>query len=64
MRPGSREHKLLEEVGSKYNKTPAQVLLNWVISKPNVVAIPKAAKIEHLRENMGGRLGGGWTMTT
>ncbi|GGP19354.1 aldo/keto reductase [Thermocladium modestius] len=53
LRPGSREHKLLEEVGSKYNKTPAQVLLNWVISKPNVVAIPKAAKIEHLRENMG-----------
>ncbi|MGC8597843.1 MAG: aldo/keto reductase [Thermocladium sp.] len=53
LRPGSREYKLLEEVGSKYGKTPAQVLLNWVIRKPNIVAIPKAARLEHMRENIG-----------
>lgn len=53
LRPGSKEYKLLEEVGSKYGKTPAQVLLNWVIRKPNIVAIPKAARLEHMRENMG-----------
>lgn len=44
---------VLEEVGKKYGKTPVQVALNWLISKPGTVAIPKASKIEHLREIVG-----------
>lgn len=59
LRPGSKEYKLLDEIGRKYNKTPAQVLLNWVISKPNVVAIPKAARLEHMKENVGAM---GWRL--
>lgn len=39
-------------ISKKYNKTPAQVALNWLCSKPNVVAIPKATKLEHIEENL------------
>jgi len=46
----------LEEVGRKYGKTPVQVALNWLISKPMTIAIPKASRIEHLKE-LAGSLG-------
>lgn len=35
----------------KYKMTPAQVMLNWVTRREQVVAIPKAADIAHLEEN-------------
>lgn len=41
----------LKEVGSKYNKTPAQIALRWLIQKHNVSAIPKAASREHQEDN-------------
>lgn len=44
--------KILEQIAKKYNKTLAQVTLNWLISKEDVVAIPKAAGIEHIKENV------------
>jgi len=43
----------VREIASKYGKTPAQVALNYLISKPRVVAIPKAEKVEHVREIAG-----------
>ncbi len=43
----------LAEVARALGKTPAQVALNWLVSKPRVVAIPKASKAEHVRENRG-----------
>jgi len=43
----------LDEVAEKYGKTPGQVALNWLIFQDKVVAIPKASKIEHLKENVG-----------
>ncbi len=45
--------KLLDMLAEKYGKTQAQIALNWLISKPNIVTIPKAAKVEHIRENLG-----------
>ncbi|MEM0365491.1 MAG: aldo/keto reductase [Acidilobaceae archaeon] len=51
--------KLVREIADKYNKTPAQIALNFIISRPRVIAIPKAEKIEHIRElagTMGWRL--------
>lgn len=45
--------KLLDELAEKYSKTQAQIALNWLISKPNIVAIPKAVRIEHIKENLG-----------
>ena len=50
----------VRELAEKYGKTPVQVALNYLISKPRVVAIPKAERVEHVREivgAMGGRMG-------
>ncbi len=47
------KNKKLADVAAKYGKTPAQVALNWLVSKKNVIAIPKASSIEHVRENAG-----------
>src|SRR5699024_7478005 len=45
------ENKALQEIGEKYNKSPAQISLRWLIEQENVVAIPKASSEKHLREN-------------
>lgn len=44
--------KVLERVALKHGATIYQVMLAWLISKPAVVAIPKAGSLEHLRENL------------
>ena len=54
----SSQNKALEALAQKYNKTPAQIALNWITSK-EIVAIPKAGSIAHLRENCGAL---GWKM--
>ena len=45
--------KVLDQIASKYGKTRTQVALNWLVVKQPVVAIPKAANLEHVRENAG-----------
>ncbi|MBC7094433.1 aldo/keto reductase [Thermococcus sp.] len=50
----------LAEIGEKYGKTAAQVALNWLIWKENVVAIPKATNKDHIRENFGAM---GWRLS-
>ncbi|MDA4128497.1 MAG: aldo/keto reductase [Thaumarchaeota archaeon] len=40
-----------QTVLSKYQMSPAQLMLNWVTYRESVVAIPKAAKLEHAEEN-------------
>ena len=50
---------ILDTIAEKYGKTQAQVALNWLISQENVVAIPKASRIEHLNENIGAS---GWRL--
>jgi 2,5-diketo-D-gluconate reductase B len=42
----------VRSIAAKHDATPAQVGLAWVVSHDNVVAIPKSASIEHLRENI------------
>lgn len=44
---------VLISVASKYNKTPIQVALNYLISHKNVVAIPKSERLEHIKEILG-----------
>ena len=51
--------KALDELAQKYKKTQAQIALNWLISKPGIVTIPKASSMEHMRENLGAM---GWTL--
>jgi diketogulonate reductase-like aldo/keto reductase len=55
-----RRWQTLDEIASKYSKTRAQVGLNWLIAKKPVVAIPKAASPNHVRENAGAT---GWQMS-
>ena len=40
----------LSEIGAKYNKTPAQVILRWLLQS-NIVAIPKSVHAERIEEN-------------
>ncbi len=53
--------ELLDELASKYSKTPTQIAINWLISQPNVVTLSKTSNVEHLKENLGAF---GWTMET
>lgn len=45
-------YKLLDEISKKYNKTNVQIALNWLISKENIVTIPKSINLEHMKENL------------
>lgn len=47
---GSKLYMLLEGIGKKYGKSVAQVVLAWLVSKGNVVPIPKASSKEHVKE--------------
>lgn len=51
---------VLDELAEKYGKTQAQVSLNWLISQEKVIAIPKASRLEHLRDNVGAD---GWKLS-
>ena len=44
-------HKTLAAIAERLTATPAQVALAWVLRHPDVMAIPKAGDIDHVREN-------------
>ncbi len=54
-RVGSGDDKKIElqSIADKYNKTTAQIILNWLVSHPTVIVIPKASSEKHIRENAG-----------
>lgn len=54
-----RGQTFLDELADKYQKTPAQVTLNWLLSKQNIVTIPGTTNTEHITENLGAI---GWEM--
>jgi len=43
--------KVLDEVAGKLGKSRNQVALSWVLQHDSVVAIPKAASTDHVKEN-------------
>lgn len=43
---------IVDELCKKYNKTPSQIALNWLISQKNVITVNKASNIKHLEENL------------
>jgi len=57
---GGKQWQILDGIAAKYRKTRTQIALNWLIFNDTVVAIPKAAKKEHLQENVGAV---GWRMS-
>jgi aryl-alcohol dehydrogenase-like predicted oxidoreductase len=42
---------LLERIARRHGRTSAQVVLNWLVRRPQVVVIPKAGSPGHLHEN-------------
>ncbi len=42
---------VLRRIAAEIGNTPSQVALNWCISKPGVIAIPKADIVEHIEED-------------
>ncbi len=44
---------LVREIALKIGKTPIQVALNYLISRPSVIAIPKTETMKHLEEIIG-----------
>jgi aryl-alcohol dehydrogenase-like predicted oxidoreductase len=52
--------KVLNELSAKYNKTPSQIALNWLLmSSENIVVIPGAKSPEQVEENAGAA---GWRL--
>lgn len=50
----------IKEIGGSYDKTPTQVVLNWLICQGNVVPIPGAKNAEQASEFAGAL---GWSLT-
>ncbi len=46
-----RGNPLLDQIASSHNCTAAQIALAWVLRRPNIIAIPKAASVAHVEQN-------------
>src|SRR5256712_3671967 len=46
-------HLALSTVATRHDATPAQIALAWVIREDGIIAIPKASRAAHVRENRG-----------
>lgn len=46
-----RGAEVLEDVAARHGATPAQVALAWCVRDQNVLAIPKSASVDRVREN-------------
>ena len=42
--------KSVQELSKKYSISPIQVLLTYMLQKENTISIPKASKLEHMKE--------------
>lgn len=55
----ARRDGRMDEVCRRNSKSPAQVALNWLTSKPNVFAIPRASRPAHVLEDV---MASGWRL--
>lgn len=46
------ESETVKKIAAKHKITPMQVLLCFVLSQNNILAIPKASKLEHMKQNI------------
>ena len=53
LRSGLMNHPVVNDIARHHQASAAQILLAWVISHKGVMAIPKAATLEHVMENAG-----------
>lgn len=52
---------LISKLCKKYDKTPGQIAINWLVNKPNLIAICKSTNGSHINENAASL---GWKMDT
>jgi diketogulonate reductase-like aldo/keto reductase len=52
---------VVDKLCEKYDKTPAQIAINWLISQPGIITLVKASSLKHLEENLGAV---GWNMSS
>lgn len=52
--------EILQEIGESHGRKPSQVALNWLVTRPGVLAIPGAKDENQARQNAGAL---GWSMT-
>lgn len=52
--PRSKGGRVLQEIAERHDKTPRQIALAFLTRDADVFTIPKAEKLEHVRENAGG----------
>jgi diketogulonate reductase-like aldo/keto reductase len=45
------KHRALADIAAGHHATPAQIALAFVLSRPNIIAIPKAGTDAHVRDN-------------
>jgi diketogulonate reductase-like aldo/keto reductase len=45
------DHAVLKSIAERHGASPAQIALAWVLRQPDVIAIPKAVRLEHVSEN-------------
>jgi len=58
---GVARNDVVIRIANKYNKTPVQVALNYLISRPMVAAIPKSERVERIEEFKGAM---GWRLSS
>lgn len=46
------EEEILQDLGEKYEKTPGQIAIKWLIQKDNVITVPRATSKTHMKENL------------
>ena len=50
---GLLENKMLKKIAQRHDASPARIALAWVLRQPDVIAIPKASNVKHVRDNAG-----------
>ena len=51
--PGTKGGRVLGEIAGAHGATPRQVALRFLVRRPSLFAIPKAARQQHMEENAG-----------
>lgn len=54
----STRDKIIKQIAEKYDKSPSQIILNWILQK-NIIVIPKTSEEGHIKENL---QSGDWKM--
>src|SRR5437763_5238087 len=48
---GLLENATLKKIAKRHDATPAQIALGWALHQPGVIAIPRASREKHVRDN-------------